>query len=563
MSNATNAQTTPVSVTAKEWVLTTKHEWHQQAASSIFEAGLRGVPGANMYYKIPETENAVQAAENVRDIFFYMLNIPAGTPYPANGLQDSQVVRAWYEIYAKAPETLLPSINDLGNDCSLMQFVFCGTTAGFDHTLVRESFGVKNAKNAELIKRWWDDIREIAKAHFSTSNVATVHEDTDNLYQLSLSGLVSIFCAFGDIIDLGYWNCESDIISNLVSCNISVNRVLEYIREELGLTRQELRGRLSADWYTSATTLTKLYRLTSVERAKEGSSQSTKLGRGYNYSSEETATANQFGKQMPAVFNDFCRYVWESLSVDGLSEKALTQRNAMLDHIFNENRWSGPSAVGVVLDLPHWNYIIKHAGWFNATHKYTEDGVTTQHHGHDFLRAATKAPIEDLSTMVPMELANASIKEKHKQTVDNLSGYKFPQLPADLVTLLPKGVEVVNTPPQLYTEGAVMHHCCGGNSYMSRVSRGTSWFFHIMTPESNMGVTTELSVEDDVFSDNQSRGLQNCNPTQAEYALINHLITTMNEYGSRPENKGWVKNAIAAVAEMNAGRNDDSDDDWD
>lgn len=553
MSNA--IATLPVQNTSdvKTMQLTHKHKWHQQASSAVFEAGLRDAPGANMYYKLPETENAVQAAECVRDIFFYLLTIPAGTPYPKDGLNDPAVVKEWHRIYSTTPKALLPNINALGADCKLMQFVFNGTDVGYSKEFVAESLGHKTDSAQAFLERWWDQLRMISRTAYESETDVIVHSDEENHYQLTLPRLVDILALHHEIVDLGYWNPEADMLTNLISCNLSVHRVIEYIRTELNLSRQDIRGRLSTDFYTSSKTLIELYGLQSVTRADVGDTKdsSTRVGRagyGSDFDDRNQGVKNNFGAPLPGVYNTFCRYMFTSFSSDNVESKTLQQRTAMMSHIFNNYR---ERTTPTVMTLEHWNYILRHAGWFNTNHKYVRDGITTQHHGHDFLNEIINTDIALLNTRTPAEHTESKIDALHLKTVDNLKRFSFPQLPDDLRAQLPAGIEHISTPPQLYTEGTVMHHCCGGDRYMRDVSQGESWFFHVMGQDSNMGTTCELEWGrhgDNDFTESQSRGLQNCDPMESETALIKQLMTLINQYSALPENKDWVSNSIKAVS---------------
>lgn len=553
---ATAQQATPL----KLETITKHHEYHQNAMSMILQASLDDEMVKERKWYTPLLDAVLKKSQNTREMFFWILDIDEKIGYPASGFHSPDVNKLFVTLVRKAPQLIIHENAVMAaSDLSPLNFIMACTELDFNNPEHVEY--MKGAPDVMPTKahRWTNEIRAITKQYFVDSSELELSFG-DKIYTLTLAKLVEVIAAFHEIIDLGYWKKEVSFIDNLVACNISPDRVLQYLMTLTETPRQEIMGRLTAEWRQHGLWST-ILDITDTCKDESGESRS-RLGRGYsNYGYSNSK--DEEGMNRSSVFIPLREHhriltrVWEetliALSSENDDEKAKQDRYTTLEHIRshcrNEDR-DDKKANGLTVD--HWRFVLANLEWFNRSHRYERDGIVTKHHGHTFVELILDLTINQIREMQPNQIFETVFDAKHKSTLEKMAGYKFPQLPEDLAALLPEGVEYISSPARLYTEGEVMHHCCGGESYLSSTAAGRSMFFHIEAGTEH-GCTMEVKgMGGNQPYTQQARGLQNRNLTDAEHKVEAEILKVLNEYCTKsPE---WAPAWVNSGSNTTSGR---------
>ncbi len=512
-----------------DFKLTPQNVWHQNAVCAIRNANLDNDSSLERQWYGNELKEIVDNSQCEREIFLWILNLLDESYiglYPEITFKEPKVNIAWYKLAKENPSAILAEhIQTLGPNTTQQQFVLVALDDDEMH---------KSVVPAE-IQRWMDVLINIARQ----DALGKIDYSEVNVYaEMNLGNLINLFHEWHDLIDLGYWDNDKSLMQNLISANISPQRCLQFAVDTAQIPRQEIMGRLPAAYRNDA--------------------WGPILGKSENQRGYGNSGIVKFSNMANA--SQFMRLTLQSalVNISDPSENDLKQRREIMSHIASRD---------VILDIAKWRYVTDYLGWFHASHKYVKDGVTTRHHGHDFLSSIMAMPSEEL-VLPPSVIMQSSIEEKHNKLLHDLAKYSFPQLPAELVAALPAGIEHISSPAELYSEGSSMHHCCGGSGYLSDTSRGDCVFFHCTTGEDVSGCTIQLEFDhhgDDKLSMHveQSRGLSNRSLTNKEAEFEEKLLQVMNKYCA--ENPKWIEEALAASKALIPEGVDLDDDynDWD
>lgn len=511
-----------------DFKLTPQNIWHQNAVCAIRNANLDNDSSLERQWYGNELKEIVDNSTCEREIFLWILNLLGdefAALYPEDTFKEPKVNIAWWNLIKNNPQAIIPEhVTTLKATATHQQFVLAATS---DEALHKDVVPA-------AIQRWTDVLINIARQDaLGKIDYSEVNEITE----MNLAGLITLFNEWHELIDLGYWDNDKTLMQNLVAANISPQRCLQFVVDCANIPRQEIMGRLTAEYRNNG--------------------WAAVLGKNTNSRGYGSSGIVKFANMTDAT--SYMRLTLQNalINLSDPSESELAQRREIMNHISNRD---------VTLDITKWRYITDYLGWFHASHKFIKEGVTTRHHGHDFLSTIMAMPSEDL-TVPPSTLMQASIEEKHNKLLHDLEKYSFPQLPEELKAKLPAGIEHISSPAELYSEGSSMHHCCGGSGYLSETTRGECLFFHCTTGEDVSGCTIQLEFnyngDDEMLSMHieQSRGLSNRSLTDKEHVVEAELLKVINEYcANHPK---WMETALeASKKKIPAGVNIDEEYDY-
>lgn len=160
--------------------------------------------------------------------------------------------------------------------------------------------------------------------------------------------------------------------------------------------------------------------------------------------------------------------------------------------------------------------------------------------------------IKDHPKDVLKEYIETLAAEQYIDYKENYGKVVFPKLPHTLAKLDPTKWRHIKTPFELINEGASMHHCVGGESYIEDATEGNV-FFHYDDGTAK-GLTIELVeakfmgawrspcmgihlTEDGVigYRLGQVYGVYNREPSMEALTDINETLFATNDYGEEPE----------------------------